>query len=120
MALTSGKCSFISVEVFRLLLKPSKKSHNYFFPLPGVSFLFPDKKTKGIPHKWVRTHHFLGSIGLVQREISQAEPGALPLLSSLRVQMEGSSFLIIKISASLKSRSLLLALQITAFVREEQ
>lgn len=35
-------------------------------------------------------------------------------------QMEGSSFLIIKISASLKISSLLLALQIIAFMREKQ
>lgn len=39
---------------------------------------------------------------------------------SLPGQMEGSSFLIIKISASWKTRSMLLALQIIAFGREEQ
>lgn len=48
-------------------------------------------------------------------------PRALSLSPpSLPGQMESSSFLIIKISASLKRRSMLLSLQITAFVREEQ
>lgn len=98
-----------------------KKSHNYLFFLLGVSFLFPDMKTKRNPHDWVRTHHFLGEHWVGSEQDFPTRASCPPAVSpSLRRQMEGSSFLIIKISASLKSRSLLLALRITAFVREEQ
>lgn len=67
---------------------------------------------------------FWGSIELLQRDFparghDSPVPSHCPA-PSLPGQMEGSSFLIIKISAALKTRSLLLALQIIAFVREEQ
>lgn len=73
----------------------------------------------------MKVQHILGEhrVGAERDFLTRGHESPVPShcpSPSLPGQMEGSSFLIIKISAALKTRSLLLALQIIAFVREEQ